>query len=166
MQVSQIQSVFDYNYWANDQILDAAEQAGPEHFARPAKILSHGSLRGTLVHVLSAEWVWRLRCQEMVSPPAMLAEQDFPDLAALRDRWKQEEGAMRSYLANLQDDDLVKPIEYTTTIGVPFQNILWHILFHVANHGTQFRSEAAVLLSRRGYSPGDLDYIAYLRRQR
>jgi uncharacterized damage-inducible protein DinB len=39
-------------------------------------------------------------------------------------------------------------------------------LAHVVNHGTQSRSEAAVLLTEYGQSPGDLDLILFLREQR
>ena len=37
----------------------------------------------------------------------------------------------------------------------------WQMLAHLANHGTQHRSEAAVLLTRAGRSPGDLDMIFF-----
>ena len=39
---------------------------------------------------------------------------------------------------------------------------LWQPMLHVVNHGTQHRSEAAVLLTEAGASPGDLDLIDYL----
>ena len=38
---------------------------------------------------------------------------------------------------------------------------LWQALAHVVNHGTQHRSEVAVLLTAAGNSPGDLDMIDY-----
>ena len=52
--------------------------------------------------------------------------------------------------------------------GVRVQNAdgsrisLWQALAHVVNHGTQHRSEAAVLLTDVGHSPGDLDMVDYI----
>ena len=70
---------------------------------------------------------------------------------------------MRAYLAGLTDDDLTATIQYTRTEGVQLETPLWQILLHVINHGTQSRSEAAVLLTQFGHSPGDLDYMIFLR---
>lgn len=162
MKKEDISILFDYNWWANDLLLDAAGQVDLVWFVAPAPI-SHGSPRGTLIHVLSAEWVWRQRCQEGISPPSLLAEDQFPDLPSLRSFWEQEMRAMGDYLAGLDENDLNRPVRYTNTQGRKFETILWQILVHVVNHGTQFRSEAAVVLTQLGHSPGDLDFIAFLR---
>ena len=164
MTTSEIATLFDYNYWANHRVLDAAARVTPAQFVAPAG-LSHGSLRGALVHVLSAEVVWRLRCQEGISPPAMLLETGFPTLASLREFWSEEEEAMRAYLGGLTADNITGNIRYQTTKRVPHENALWHLLAHVVNHGTQFRGEAAIALTAYGQSPGDLDFIFFLRQR-
>ncbi|MDQ5854714.1 MAG: damage-inducible protein DinB, partial [Chloroflexota bacterium] len=61
MRATEIQQLFDYNAWANNRVLEPAGHLPPEQFAAPAPV-SFGSLRGTLVHLLSAEQTWRLRC--------------------------------------------------------------------------------------------------------
>ncbi|HYU21327.1 MAG TPA: DinB family protein [Chloroflexota bacterium] len=46
--------------------------------------------------------------------------------------------------------------------GAEFRLPLWQMMLHVANHGTQHRSEVAALLTGFGQSPGDLDLLVYL----
>ena len=70
---------------------------------------------------------------------------------------------MRSYLDGLTDDDLDGIITYSRAENKTYETPLWQILVHVINHGTQSRSEAAVLLTQLGHSPGDLDYMIFLR---
>jgi uncharacterized damage-inducible protein DinB len=154
--------LFDYYYWANRRILAAAQGVSSEQFTVPYP-LSHGSLRGTLVHTLSAEIIWRQRCQERISPSSVINEQDFPDLPSLMKRWQAEEQAMHLYLQSLTDDHLGQTIHYQNTKGKPFHNTLWHLLAHLVNHGTQTRSEAALALTAYGSSPGDLDLLLFWR---
>ena len=162
MTKDQITMLYDYNYWANARVLKATTKVSREQFTAPAR-LSHGSLRGALVHVLGTEVVWRSRCQEGLSVSALLAESELPTLDALQARWGEEERKMRAYLASLTDDGLSAKLHYKTTKGVPFENVLWHVLVHVVNHGTQFRGEAAIALTEYGQSPGDLDMLAFFR---
>lgn len=164
MQKADILTLYDYNAWATARVLHATEHVSTEQFLAPAR-LSFGSLRGTLVHALSAEWVWRVRCQENVSPSSMLAEDDFPTVASLVERWHREEVAMRAFLNQLNDERLNQTVAYTSTKGVPYSNSVWQLMVHVVIHSTQFRSEAGLVLTEYGYSPGDLDMIVFLREQ-
>lgn len=162
MNREEIQLLFDYNYWANGRVLAAAGRVTPEQFVAPAG-LSHGSVRATLVHMLAVEVVWRLRLLEGTSPTSLLAEGEFPTVEALAARWQAEERAMRDSLAALTDEALAATVKYTTTRGVPYEDVLWHLLLHVVNHGTQSRAEAGVGLAHLGQSPGDLDLLVFLR---
>ena len=161
MNKSDILTLYDYNCWANARVLSAATRLTPDQFTAPAG-LSHGSVRGALVHTLGVETVWRLRCAEGVSLSALPAESDFPSVDVLRERWHDEEQTMRAYLNSLSDETLNQTVKYKTTKGVPHENVLWTLLVHVVNHGTQFRGEAGVALTAYGQSPGDLDLLLFL----
>jgi uncharacterized damage-inducible protein DinB len=154
--------LFDYHYWAAHRLMDSILKLSPGQFIASQPV-SHGSLRGILVHAVSSEWIWRLRCEGGFSPPARLPDIMFPDPASLHQRWQEEESAMRHYLATLDKEHLQGVVRYKTTKGEPRENLLSHILTHVIIHGTQHRSEAALLVSQLGHSPGDLDLIFYLR---
>ncbi len=162
MNVADLTTLYEYNYWANRQIFAAATDLTPEQFVL-ATDLSWGSIRNVLTHTLSAEWIWRMRCQEGRSPSAMLDPEQFPTLDTLVSRWAEEEAAMRGYLASLDQDALSQPLAYVSTSGRPFTGTLWHILVHVVNHGTQHRAEVAHILTQFGHSPGDIDMISYSR---
>ena len=162
MQKTEILSLYAYNRWANRRILEATKQISPGQFLAPAPV-SFGSLRGTLVHLLGAETLWRKRCQDKISPSVLLAEEQLPTFDLLREYWQEEENAWQAFLNDLSDEALHRVVHYTSMKGVPFETVLWQILLHVVNHGTQCRSEAAVVLTSYNQSPGDLDYILFLR---
>jgi uncharacterized damage-inducible protein DinB len=163
MDKNTLTALYDYTCWANSRLLDALRQAGEAAFTAPNPALYHGSLRGVLTHMLSAEWIWRMRLQEGISPTTLVDAQDFSNIEALADRWAQEQAAMRGYLESLSDADLQRVARYRSTKGVAYENVVWHVLTHVVNHSTQHRSEAAMVLTQLGSSPGDLDLIVYFR---
>ena len=163
MDIHTINTLYKYNYWATGRVLEAIQQADEIAFATSHPELYYGSLQGTLAHILTAEWIWRKRCQERISPSFLLDPLDFPTIQSLDARMKEEQSRMLSYLGDLEDADLAQAVSYQSTKGQPFQNTLWHLLVHVINHGTQHRSEIAMVLTELGYSPGDLDMIVYFR---
>lgn len=160
MNVDDLKQLFAFNYWARDKILEQADKLDSVEFHLPVES-NYGSLQATMVHTLSAEWVWRVRCQENESPASLLAFEDFPSVTSLQSFWQDEQDKMQRYLAELRDDDLASTIYYTRISGPKRFNMLWHILWHVINHSTEHRSEAASILTAFGYSPGNLDFIYY-----
>jgi uncharacterized damage-inducible protein DinB len=161
MNTQDIQLLYRYNSWANKRILDAAENVSVEQFLAPASY-PHGGLRGTLTHTLFAEWLWRKRWQGE-SPTQRISPDEFPMLASLRARWLEEERNLDAFVDGLTDEKLNETFQYKTTRGNNMENILWHVMAHLVNHGTQHRSEAAAMLTELNHSPGDIDFIVFLR---
>jgi uncharacterized damage-inducible protein DinB len=62
---------------------------------------SYGSIRNTMVHMLSAEWGWLERCGGAARGPALNAR-DYPTATSLFERWGQVETAVRDFLSTLR----------------------------------------------------------------
>lgn len=161
MNIQDVLFMYDYNYWADKCVLAAAEKVTQEQFLAPGNF-PHGGLRGTLVHTLNAEFLWRrfLLDNDWIAPD--LKETDFPTLGLLQERWRQEEQEFRAYLATLHDEDMDTHRYYTNSLGEHRDRLLWHCLMYVVTHGIQHRSETAALLTDYGSSPGDIDLIIFL----
>jgi uncharacterized damage-inducible protein DinB len=155
-----ILTLYKYNQWANALILKAAANVTQEQYLAPASN-PHSGLRGTLVHTLFAEWIWRKRW-EGNSPNYRFKIEEFPTLESLQSRWLEEERHLMSFVDGLTDERLNSKFKYRSTIGEPYERILWHAMAHVVNHGTQHRAEAALILTDLGCSPGDVDLIYFL----
>ena len=160
MNKADIETIFEYNYWANERILAASSHVSPEQLVAPTAF-PRGNLRATLVHILDGEYGWRLLLERGEETPD-LNEKDFPTLASLHERWAYEEGHMWAYIAGLGDESLQEIVRYTNPQGIKRERVRWHGLFHVINHGTQHRSEAAAMLTDYGHSPGDIDFSVFL----
>ena len=162
MNANDIRILFDYNYWARERIMHVTLQVTPEQFSTP-NTSSYGSLRGTLIHGMMAETNWRKRLQGEAPSFTPPAAGEYTTPQELEKDWTAEKTRMQVYLAGLQDADLNKQFEYKTAKGVPYNNILWGILTHIVNHGTQHHAEAAAMLTDFNLSPGDIDLVVYLR---
>jgi uncharacterized damage-inducible protein DinB len=162
MTLIDIALLYEYNYWANQRILAASRQVSTAQFLAASNHY-FGSLRQLLVHTLGGEYAWRMLYQHQTTDYFdKLQVEEFPTLDILVQAWQAEEVAMRAYLAQLNDEDLTSVVRYTTSEGERRERVLWHCLLHVANHGTQHRSEAAMLLTDYGASPGELDFTVFL----
>ena len=160
MSTEYIRTLYQYSAWANRRILDTAAGLALGQLTEGAGA-SYGSVRDTLVHTMSAQWIWLQRWKG-VSPRAMLRAGDFPDLDAIRTHWAALERETRDFVDGLGEAQLARVISYTNTRGEEWAYPLWQMLIHQVNHATQHRSEAAMLLTQMGHSPGDLDLLVYM----
>jgi uncharacterized damage-inducible protein DinB len=111
------------------------------------------------VHLISADELWF--CELRVVPPsAPFLAADFDDRKKIRAHWDSVEQSMREYLAELRDDMLFdKPIEFPESDK---DLIVWQVLLHVANHGTDHRAQILRLLNDLGVETTYQDFIFYV----
>lgn len=159
MRANDLVRLYDYGYWANKRLLDAVSQLTPEQFTQSVAG-SYGSIRNTLVHVLSAEWGWLDRCGGPERGDR-LKPADYPTLDSLIQAWTRVEGYMRAFLAGLRDDDLARGITFAIGGGPKTTLPLGDLLQHGAVHAVHHRGQVALLLRMLGYVPGDFDLLFY-----
>ena len=153
--------LYDHSYWVTGRILTSASNLSDAEFTGKTDH-SHGSLRDTLVHTFYYEWSWRQRCQGEIPSVDAFENEDFPNVEMLKEDWEAEEKQMRKYLNSLSEEDLQEAVTVKHPSGGEVELIRWHMLTHVTTHGMQHRSEAAVMLTDLGHSPGGIDLITFL----
>jgi uncharacterized damage-inducible protein DinB len=161
MNADMMRALYGYNSWATRQVLFAA--VGLEGDAWATLGIGQGrTLRETLVHLVASQRAWvawldgSLSLEEAYA--LSLSPEDFPDVASLLAVWDEVDVAMDDFLDGLVDDDVQRTYQ-TEMQGITFGQELWQYLLHIANHATQHRSEAAVMLTEAGASPGGLDMM-------
>lgn len=161
MTPEEIRTLYDYNAWANHRSLDAAAKLTKEEFTKPMGS-SFGSVRDTLAHICSAEWVWLERFQAR-SPASFPDASGFLDVESLRVKWAEQEGRLLAFAGKLTQEDLNRVMEYKTMKFGVYKNPLWQSMQHVVNHGTYHRGQVTTLLRQLGAQPILTDLMHYYR---
>lgn len=160
MNKQDIQTLFDYNCWANGLMFDMVARLTPEQ-SKKDLTTSHRSVHGTLTHILAAEWIWLMRCRG-VSPKALLDPNDFADLDALKHRWAEVEQGQQALIDELTDERLGGLLAYTNTRGERWEYRLGLILQHVFNHSTYHRGQVTAMLRQLGAEVVMTDFLFYM----
>lgn len=156
-----LRALYAYNHWATERVLDTADRLTPEQLDAPGTA-GRGSIRETLLHQVHTQrgwlgwWNGSMTALEGYSLP--IDPSKYPDLAAVRAFWEQVEAETQRFLDGLTDAEAAR--EYAAE-ELHFRMQLFKMMLHVANHGTQHRSEVAAMLTAAGHSPGDLDAVGY-----
>ncbi|MDQ3171251.1 MAG: DinB family protein [Acidobacteriota bacterium] len=155
--------LLDYHYWARDRMLDALDPLPSGAFTKPMGN-SFGSIRDTVVHVYSAEWIWLQRWHG-TSPSLPPAELDaLSDPASIRAAWAALESDVRAYVAGLDDASVNERVGYRNLEGVEAHSSRWTMLQHVVNHGSYHRGQVTTMIRQAGgKAPLSQDLIAFYR---
>lgn len=159
MTVKALEDLFEYSYWANRKLFDVIARLTPEQFTQTVAG-SYGSVRNTMVHILSAEAGWLDRCGGPKRGPRLRPE-DFPTVGSVFDAWTSVETNMRQFLAALKDEDLGRQIDFSLDPSREFSMPMGKLMLHTAIHGVHHRGQVALLLRSLGYTPGNFDIFNY-----
>lgn len=154
-------SLVDYHYWARDRMLDAVAALPRSDYTRPLGG-SFASIRDTVVHLYSAEWIWLERWKG-TSPTTALDVERFPDVAAVREAWEALERGVRAYVEGLDGDRPGERVRYRNLAGKEGESSRWSMIQHVVNHASYHRGQVTTLVRQVGGQAAGQDLIAYYR---
>lgn len=159
MIADQMRKLFAFNNWAWQRVFESVETLDVDTYKAPRPIFGE-SIHGTLVHALSAEYIWLMRCKGE-SPNAMLDPTDYPDFTAVVTDWRRITHTWANYIQWVTDEQCQQQIAYQNTRGQAFTLPLVDILQHVVNHATEHRSQVTPILFHLGAPTRPLDYMLF-----
>lgn len=161
--IALIEKQFAYDRWANGRILGLVAGLDPEVLRKDLGS-SFGSIHGTLVHIISAEWAWLQRWNG-TSPKQMFDPADFPNVGALRERWAQVEKDLQVFLGALTQERLEAGVSYFNLQGQPVTLPLWQLMLHMVNHSSYHRGQVTTMLRQVGAQPVASDLVGFYREE-
>jgi uncharacterized damage-inducible protein DinB len=159
MTVKDLETLYDYGYWADRKLFEVISRIPPEQFTQSVGG-ALGSIRNTFVHIMSAEWGWLERCGGPKRGPKLNAN-DYPTVESVRETWDKIEQYTRKFLSELTDDDIGRNAEYLNDKGEKRAMPLGELMQHAANHGTHHRGQVAMILRLLDHTPGNFDILFY-----
>ena len=156
---SQFQTLFAYHWHTTNRLLERASQLPKtDYYHQPG--YGHGSIHDLFFHLLRTDYGWRVALESGRQSPPLPAE-NYPDLATIQSAFASEQQAWEVYWQQLEAPQIEQEISLLTLRGQAFAIPRWRILQHLALHGMQHHSELGQLLTAKGQSPGDIDFIFF-----
>ncbi len=165
MRPAEIRTLFEYHYWASELVWDCIMQISDDQFAQELHY-STGSIRGLMLHTLSATRRWIDRIEKLPATPHPNPA-DFPTRQAVKAAWDEARTATLAYLGSLTEEKLDRPVHWE----LPNRNLtadhpLWQLLLHAFNHTTDHRSQVLALLNQHFHiETPEQDLLFYLLEQ-
>jgi uncharacterized damage-inducible protein DinB len=180
MNVSDIQTLYAYNRWANERLFRALGKLSQQQFTAPVPS-SFPSLRETVFHIFFAEWLWLKRWQgksprstlpdpdaslatwSTLSPGGRPSAKELETLSGLKAFADSIDHERRDFFRGLSEDVLQAPLHFSDMAGTPYAEPLVHLMQHLANHGTYHRGQVTTMLRQLGAETTALDMVYFFR---
>jgi uncharacterized damage-inducible protein DinB len=167
MNKEDVQLLFEYDRWANHAVLQAASTLSSEQFTRDLGG-SFGSVRDTLVHIVSGEWGWLTIWKETSLTSEFVTDlwnrieaifdpKSYCDITAVRLKWSEVEREQIEFVNYVTDESLARMLPIRTT-----QLSLAHLMQHMANHSTYHRGQVSLMMRQLGAEPVATDFARFL----
>lgn len=142
-----------YSAWASRRVMEAVRVLPEADFQKPVGV-SHGSLQGTLAHILYADWIWFTRVVAPMEEPGQTREaleRIWPDL---QDKWV-------AWAEVASDEEMNRLVQYESRLYGQMARPVWQIPLHVVNHATLHRGQAMSMLRQMGIAPPHIDFMNF-----
>ena len=153
--VQMIRTLFEYNDALNRRLWESIMTVSDDQFVQEVGY-SRGSLRDQALHVTSAEGGWLRGLQG--DPKARrfrIDPADHPTPSTARAAWEETAAELLACVTSLTESQLEE-----TPPGMPGPR--WQALLHLANHGTDHRSQMLRILADFGAPTFDQDMIFHM----
>lgn len=158
---AEIESLFEFNEWANARTFEAIAALTAEQLTQDNGS-SFPSILLTAAHVVGAEWIWLERWKG-ATPSSFPDWVKAPELGDLRTRLRNVETDRVAWTAALPSGAGAEKLSFKLLNGTEDSQPIAVMVRHVVNHSTYHRGQIATFIRQFGITPPSTDYIAFAR---
>lgn len=149
-----LQRLFDFEFWADREALNALRQSGA---AAPPRALA------IMNHILAAAHLWQTRLTgEKIKVevwPSLTIDEMSRRIDALESAW-------RKWIASATPSSLDQSIAYVNSLGESWSSTARDIITHIFIHAGYHRGQIALLLGQAGHKAAYTDFIHAARQKK
>jgi len=153
------QILFSYHWYTNERLIDFAGNLSDYDY-KMSSGYGNGSIHEIFSHILRVDQAWRLSIGATKQHPPVDIN-DFPSINLIKAGFDAEHREWDILLSKLSDEYIANNIIIRNIKGKEYAFPCWRVLEHVILHGMQHHAEISQLLTAKGHSPSNIDFLFY-----